>query len=235
MKMRIMFVMAAMAAVAGISLSAQEAALPSMDKAVLWVKADALKMKDGEKIATVKDLSGKNNDLTAPADKQPTFKEKGAGGKPTIAFSNSYFDVKPPVKPSSEAYSMFILVSESAPAWQTFVATEGYRFQSNNYSVKDVSNIGEPDKQQTFPAIYELIQSDANGILYINGSKIGDPAGHPSIESKGFRIGYDDLSKIGTEDALVGAIYEIIIYKGALSDADRIKVEQYLKTKYGVK
>jgi len=32
-------------------------------------------MKDGEKIATVKDLSGKNNDLTAPADKQPTFKE----------------------------------------------------------------------------------------------------------------------------------------------------------------
>jgi len=39
MKMRIMFVVAAMAAIAGISLSAQEAALPSMDKAVLWVKA----------------------------------------------------------------------------------------------------------------------------------------------------------------------------------------------------
>jgi hypothetical protein len=234
MKMRIMFVVAAMAAVVGLSLSAQEAALPSMDKAILWVKADALKMKDGEKIATVKDLSGKNNDLTAPAANQPTFKEKAAGGKPAFAFNNSYFDVKAPVKTSSEAYSMFVMVSESSPIWQTFVATEGYRFQSNNYSVKEVSNVGYPEGQ-TFPAIHALIQSDENGIVYINGNKIGDPAGRPSTEAVSFRIGYDDLSKIGSPDALNGAISEIIIYKGALNDADRAKVEQYLKAKYGVK
>lgn len=234
MKKRIMFAVAAIAVFAGLNLSAQEAALPSMDKAVLWVKADSLKMKDGEKVAVWKDQSGKNNDLTAPTANQPAFKEKGAGGKPTVAFSNSYFDVKPPVKPSSEAYSMFVMVSESTPVWQTFVATEGYRFQSNNYSVKEVSTVSYPEGQ-AFPAIFELIQSDANGIVYINGNKVGNPAGRPSIESKGFRIGADDLSKIGTIDTLNGAISEIIIYKGALSDADRAKVEQYLKTKYGIK
>lgn len=234
MKKSIMFVVAAMAAIAGVNLSAQEAALPSMDKAVLWVKADALKMKDGEKITAVKDLSGKNNDLTAPAANQPAFKEKGAGGKPTIVFSNSYFDLKPPVKICSEAYSMFVMVSESGPAWQTFVATEGYRFQSNNYSVKEAS-VAYPEGEQTFPSISELIQSDANGIVYINGKQIGNPVGLPKIEAAGFRIGYDGLSKIGSEDALNGAISEIIIYKGALSDADRQKVEQYLKEKYGLK
>ena len=233
MKMRIMFAVAAMAAVVGLSLSAQEAALPSMDKAILWVKADALKIKDGDKIATVKDLSGKNNDLTAPAANQPTFKEKAAGGKPAFAFNNSYFDVKAPVKTSSEPYSMFVMVSESSPIWQTFVATEGYRFQSNNYSYKE--GCVYTREEQTFPAISELIQSDKTGIFYINGKQIGNPVGLPKIEADGFRIGSDGLSEIGGEDSLDGAISEIIIYKGALSDADKLKVEQYLKEKYALK
>lgn len=104
-------------------------------------------------------------------------------------------------------------------------------------SAEGVSNYGEANGSDT-SILSSIVQSQGTSV-YSNGAKIASDYTNnvKSVRSWSYSsIGAGRNPKSGTNSfhGLTGSIAEIIVYKNALADFQRKKVEQYLQTKWNL-
>jgi hypothetical protein len=84
------------------------------------------------------------------------------------------------------------------------------------------------------PLVATMVLTGSEMISYLNGDSDGWTPTYATAYSQA--IATDDPINIGTQSGfdLNGTLYEVMIFDRALTDGERIQVETYLGTKYGI-
>lgn len=215
----------------------------------LWARADTLTLRDGAPVTVWPDSGGMHNDLKSAGAAAPIFLAKGASGRPALQFSG---DVKATPKViqtlqapfSGEWRGMTIFLVGTALEQTNWLGSDSGQ-QDDLRAIGGVQQCGSKCSVTGFgalagkpgPHLAEIASGIANsGALtlttYADGVQLAtssDPAPVYGVGSSKFIFGaYQDWT------AYRGELYEIIVYKGLLSDAERRQTEQHLLVKYGV-
>ena len=201
----------------------------------LWLKADAIVgLSDGDLVATWEDSSSNNNDATqSTGGLKPVYKTNQVNGKAVVRFDNSDDAMATPLSISAVPFTIFAVYRTNDVTVRNARAVAG----SNNWLLgpyggvylffngASVNNSTALGYNQTKIHVATQATGDAEGFL--NGTSTGTNANNNAPGTIG-------LGAYTHGQPLSGDIMEVIIYDSSLSDADRISVEQYLATKYGV-
>ena len=218
---------------------------------VLWVKAGDLQslLKDGARVSVWPDASGLHNDLRGEGDSCPTLKLDGIGGLPSVVFVNQP-KATPPVTNSLSmpfvgewrGITLFVAgrkldspgLFESAQGREGDLRAIGF---VQMCGTKASVGRGFPDlRGKTTSAVATIrAQVDEAGVAslatFANGTLQGSGTDPNSLYGIYFAKGKATLGGSGTFN---GEIFEVLIYDGALPEAEQQAVERYLMVKYGI-
>jgi len=218
---------------------------------VLWLKAGDLQdvLTDGARVAVWPDASGLHNDLKGEADSCPTFKCDGTGGLTSVVFAN-HPKATPPVTTSlsmpfvGEWRGMTLFVAgrnldspglfESAQGRDGDLRAVGF---VQLCGTKATVGRGFPDlRGKTNSAVATIrAQVDEAGAAslatFANGVLQG--AGTDTNSLYGIRFAKGKAT-LGGSGMFNGEIFEVLMYDGALPEAEQHSVERYLMGKYGI-
>ena len=209
----------------------------SINGLVLWLKADSLALADGDAVTTWTDSSGLGNNATqAVVDNKPLYKVNIINGKPVVRFGgvDDFLSVPNIDFTDVTVFGVTTNVTNNRnlnpilgnTTWGSFqpcsdIPTYGALIYSTGEGITKTGN------NYITPTI--LVGSNvnfwANGVNQINNGTLS--AFHISY------VGYSGNS-IDINYFFIGDIAEIIVYSSALSDANRIKVEDYLSARWGI-
>ena len=203
---------------------------------VLWLKADSLALADGDAVTTWTDSSGLGNNATqAVVDNKPLYKVNIINGKPVVRYDgiDDLLDVT--TLAINQPDTIFIAVDlDVVTGGHHFFDTSGGARQLINgagwgmYAGTPLDGVGAPD---TNPYILSAVFNGVSSALYANGTlKVSGDAGANGL-SGNIHI---CAGTGGADVAIDGDVSEVIIYSSALSDANRMKVEDYLSAKWGI-
>lgn len=220
---------------------------------VLWLEADSgvytdagktTLAADGDAVYTWDDQSTANKDaVQATLDKRPLYKTNIANGLPVIRY-DGIDDVLKTFNTASAAKSIFIVARKRSAigAAASGLVSNGVNFQLltdsdygsgyEYYNVPGGDNIADLGGSVTNWTLVELIYADAATLTpYINGvvGTVSNPADDYSTITD-LWIGGLNATPAGPGDFDVAAV---IIYNQALSNANRIGLENYFFKKYG--
>ncbi len=205
-----------------------------------WLKADSLAgIANSGSVATLIDSSGNNNNaIQATSTRQPAYIQNILNGKPVLRFT--------------AANSQTMTVSTNFPAPTTVIYVSKLNGGTNGRMLSGLSNnwllgyhgglrqrayfAGWLDQAvsaavNTSPYIYTgtIGGSGVNSTFYENGTNL--------VSNQGGVTGPNGLSfsgYIATSEFSDGDISEILVYDNVLSDMNRLGVERYLASKYGI-
>jgi hypothetical protein len=201
----------------------------------LWLEADAITgLADGDPVATWADASGHGNDATQPtAPSQPAYRTAVLNGRPVLRFAGgqTLYSSAMRVQP----YTVFVVVRETTNSVNQYII-DGLTINSGVMSFPGSSDPGKvylyAGVLLSAPAVttsWNLLTGTFAGVsstIAVNGSVTSGNAGTGTAD--GVLIG-------GSAGALlVGDIAAVLLYDSALADANRMVVESYLMTKYGL-
>ena len=240
--------------------SAADTAVPVTQGLQLWLKADAGVATNSSGVVTGwADQSGQGNHAAPPADpaKAPTVEMNTLNGKPTLRFGGGtrYLDVANSAGIASLTQDVTILTLVKYDDVSDGLRCPLAKTVGNLAAPFDWYNAGSGDGRTEFflgnglPQ-YGYLQSTAKssaGVYNIVGGSWGKGIidlylndfhnGHgaytvtPSDGGGPLRIG----ARADLASQLKGNLAEVLIYKPALSAADRTAVIAYLRTKYALK
>ncbi len=218
--------------------------LPNKNGLILHLDASTLEgYQDGDYISSWPDVSGKGNDGYVNSDEiRPTYDSTYANGKPAVYFGGNA--------------SMFINNIMPDPNLSIFVVTKGEQYQS-------LIRWTGPGAHACFYGWANwCVCSEPNGFVNSNNINFGLVANEWNISDGIFDIGATDGVRVHRNNSLCGAvtwvnpmtlrsiitlassdglsefgnchIAEVIIYKRALSEQERLGVGAYLQAKYGI-
>jgi hypothetical protein len=202
----------------------------------LWLDAGTLSLTDGTSVSTWADQSGNGNDATGTA----LFYNNVVNGKPAIRFNGtgSGFTL-PDCLSSLSAASIFCVlikdIQNDAANWQNwsngftshYAFTDGHIYEGTGQTTRP--DCGFPITSLISWHLYEINVGGGNWFLRLNGST--------QFSSSGIATTFNSPSPtIGPSGygALAGYIAEIIVYDSFLGSTDRVNMENYLMTKYGL-
>lgn len=228
---------------------------------LLWLKADAGTFQDSTKLIAASadndpigawaDQSGGGLDFTqATAGKRPTLKLSIQNGKPVIRFttaSSTTLAGTLNALAGASAFTLFMVVSTSVPsANQRALSGDNNKLLvqwsgSSLLTRVDGSNIYNGPSWTTtsfrqIVVVYDGSQSGNENRLKLNVDGAWAPHTFtgtiPATTAAGgtFAIG---SSSNGAANFLGGDIGEIIIYSSALTEQERLGVEEYLRSRWG--
>ncbi len=216
----------------------------------LWLKADAgtSTTTNGQSVSTWADQSGNGNNATQPtAANQPTYTTSTLNGYPALHFTSandSYL-----ILPTDSAlgiqnsdYEMFIvartdstnisfLISGNLEQFEMHLnGAAGARFIPISSTYIDEGTSGEYANNS--PHIFDAQASSTEGLIRVDGVNGGNTLTNVRSSSNsslilGMRLSVNSYF-------FTGDIAEVIIYNKVLSASDRILVESYLASKYGI-
>ncbi len=227
-----------------------------------WLKADLLNLTNGAAVTTWTDSSGKNNSPTqSTSSKRPTFQTNQINGLPALRFDGTDDTLEYSKILATNDFTVFAvarpLTSHEIDAEgnvnggssnQRFLfsdavvstasnATAGLSLGNNGltaYEYQWRSGGSYQPSHATFAGpvgnracITTLRYQNLKPDIYLNGFLVR--SGYPSERSTVYtakRIGRD------WTDGFYGNVAEVIIYKGALEDAEIASVAEYLDIKY---
>tara|TARA_Y100001937_G_scaffold61180_1_gene83703 strand:- start:100069 stop:101007 length:939 start_codon:yes stop_codon:yes gene_type:complete len=220
----------------------------------LWFKADALSLTDGSAVSTWPDSSGLGNDATAPtAAEEPVFRQSSLNGMPAIQF-DGVDDTLISSDVDFETYTFIVVSRFSRPYggaqyrmdpitkmsggrstalyfewWSdglSYITSRNSLDGSAEFFIRTRVN---KDEWYLKAATYDGVASH----LFVNGQlKIssGIHVGAIFDLATGFHI----VSKNAFGHIFTGDIAEVIMYKQALTDSQRVRVECHLALKYNI-
>ena len=225
----------------------------------LWLAADrGVTTVDGKVLAWA-DQSGNGKHATqSTSNNRPTYVSSAQGSKPTLRFTPTppyynHMNLDAPISGTS-AFSIFgVFKISSVPGASSWPAILGisstgstytdYAFcwASSNYTASKVrcsggGSVGAIDGLSTINTnaftISTNIYNKSNNSLWINGSQQGQTAySSYDLPNSSWSLASADL----TNSMYMSCdISEIIIFNRALTDAERVKVEQYLSGKFAI-
>jgi hypothetical protein len=220
----------------------------------LWLEADAITgVADGGAVSWWPDASGKGHHAT-PVATPPTWQQAGMNGKPTVKFADSRMTIAgwgDALSGKSE-YTLFQVLSQqgfgnypiitTAPtyaAWQWITEFDSslgvyWGHANGSYRMYDAQMVSAAPTLLT----YSLALPGAWGPRFFkNGTGITDYFGSsyelsrpvPSVGADVLLGGYFDGS-FPLDDHVAAMIW----YDRFLVDSERVQVENYLKSKYGI-
>jgi len=201
---------------------------------VLWLRSDLGVTKDGvDRVSEWADQSGNANHATQGVDaKKPVYHANQINGHATIRFDGAD-DFMTCVQMLSQ--SVFAVVNH----------TDGASFSNYRRLVDASDTLGWSIFGENNSSLYNSHGVFPRGIaqanFYVNGVNTGEAA--PLVNYKYLSgIATNQANKIitigdydsGSGQPLLGNIAEIILYDSALSADNRLLVEDYLATRYGL-
>jgi hypothetical protein len=223
-------------------------AVPTLE---LWVKADDLTAlcKPGDRVSLWPDASGRGADARASGDGRPTLVSEN--GRSAVRFAGDLratpkvvHAVALPLAGEWKGLTFFAVgtrlnhsgLLDTAPGSNGCLRTMGW-LQMCGTSANLPQSF--PDLQANQGLAVGTIRGgiDADNVYrlatYVNGVKQGATEAKEPLYGTVFRNAHLGTNNKG-ESAFNGDLYEVLIYKGTLSDADRARVERYLMVKYGL-
>jgi hypothetical protein len=215
----------------------------------LWFNASSETAADGSALTVWHDRSGNGRDLTAafPAA-APIFHSAGLNGKATVEFDgvrsmlktygstfqiaqpSTFFVVYRSLDPAVLAGRAFVFDSTDSSLRQTFGRPADGVVRMYSDADLDFGGI-------TYPfASFQLWAGTFNSFtssLWRNGALVGSGNVGPSVSS-GFAVGGLSTAGVDGYDLSHMQVAEIVYYAGALSDADRTAVQNWLNAKYAL-
>lgn len=198
----------------------------------LWLSADSIPGSDGDTVSTWSDRSGNGNDMTSGAG--PTLRTNALDGKAVLDFTTS---------------ETLENTSLSLPSTWTVIYAARLTGDSNNRILQAVGNnwllgtwdqhvnsawyggdihlVGDP--ADTAWRIYEGESDGTTAYFYSDGRLIATSTTYiaPPVGGLGLNVG-------AANEPSTMQVAEIAAYNTALSDADRIELENYFHNKYGI-
>jgi hypothetical protein len=214
--------------------------ISEIENLVLWLDASSLELNDNDLVSSWTDLSDNNYHATQSEDgNKPTYKTNILNEKPTIRFNGEQYLQTTEFNNSLEQPNTAFVVFSAEPNTGYILfdgITDGNRFafgssssETNTISIfagtSLVSGESLPQDWAIWTGIYNTTDSKIikNGLLKNTGN-IG------SQNLTGLTIG----SRFNLIRFLIGDISEILLYNSALSDSNRLLVENYLSQKYAL-
>lgn len=215
---------------------------------LLWLKADALSLNDGDPIASWTDSSGNDNHAAqATSNKRPTYQTNEQNGKPVARFdgelaSPDYLTLTTPLDLASmTAFAVVkmdamaaaagnVIASSSGGEWAMRIHTTTNHVLNFNNGL-DASSTGASGIDAGTCFLACVRKSGATINFYVNGT---DETDDGTATASGVTIDELGAQSGGTVNPLKGDIAEIIIYDSALSAANRQAIEEYLNDKYAI-
>lgn len=234
----------------------KSAPVPPRDGLVMWLKADSLSLKDGSPVEEWKDSSPNEMDTAQPEPRlRPVFVQKAIGDSPAVRFDGeddhlivdqtpgllftfSKSTILAVVRPDSGG----TIVSQAHTNLHIAPGPDSRLGYGSSHPVAG-GQIEWPQIRSARggvlaagrPAVCTMIHSgDQSGetALFVNGLRNDNATAFPYHRTSAIRpyvgCAYRQRSPFR------GDIAEIIIYSRALSDSERIAVEDYLTRKYSL-
>lgn len=225
-----------------------ELALPyGVAPAVLWVRADAMRMADGTRVFSWPDLSGNDNDMTEPfATRQPEFENNVWGSMPGVLFESprdSKLETAGPATTVVDNWTMFLVADPLVPDTTTgshsglvpFTNGEGGSGYGIAFNIDPagistgaetkgihfggVGRFYSADPPDSDPHIWMLRRTAGTTELYVDGgSPILTTATAPSTPTTFTRLGSQQDTFAAAQ--FNGYIAEAILWDVALDDTD---------------
>mgnify|MGYP001615743132 FL=1 len=204
----------------------------------LWLKADAITgLVDGDPIATWTDQSGSgNNAVQATGTKQPLYKTAIKNGLPIVRFDGTDDILQTPVLFSSGNVTGFVVAQNrtNVGTYRPLLAAlplRGLTWLNNHMMLNIDASINSTSAFSTMVFYTFSFIYVASGVSTLgqNGSLVTGNAGTTPITTAWDIGGASAYNWFRTWD-----VGEVIIYDSAVSDANRISVENYLNTKWAV-
>jgi hypothetical protein len=230
--------------IAGIAADAQTSPVPT-NGLRMWLRADAGVTADANnQIAIWADQSSNGNNVTqVNTANQPALVGNAMNGQPVVHFngSSSYLTLPSGLNSNSALPVTLVVVTRSATSLQGLFDSapnqaNTFRFFSNYvelWSQSPCVTLAPPSSG----AITSVI-SQANGSnnrtldVYLNGLEQG--GGVKTGNNSPVAIINGQIGRINSGYYYNGDIAEVLFYNRALSSDERVQVEAYLNTKYGV-
>lgn len=206
----------------------------------LWLKADALSLNDNDAVSSWTDSSGNGFNATqATGSYQPLYKTNILNSHPIIRFDGPD-DILTLSYPLTETnYTVFLVINirqESALGW--IFGSSGWDSMILRQNTSTTLWWGTSSALRASivftPATWSLFDGTKNGTAFdarTNGASLVTVDEQTDPVSQIWAIAGPDTTS-SYRSAL--DVAEIIVYNGALSNADRYNVELYLGTKYGL-
>lgn len=213
--------------------------ISEIEDPTLWFDASTLDLNDDDLVASWTDLSGNDYHATQGSDgNKPTFKENILNGKPVIKFDGDQY-----LKTEE-----FTTLSQPNRIFLVFTAVE-----NAGYIVLDGTNdtnrhaFGSSAPAENDVAIFAGAVLNSNDLLPQNWAIWGGL--YNTTDSKIIKNGLiKETGNVGSQDLngltigcrynltrfMDGNLAEILIYDSALSDSNRLLVENYLSQKYAI-
>jgi hypothetical protein len=212
-----------------------------------WWKADALTgLTDGDPVTTWSDSSGNGRDATAVGT--PSYETGEVNALPAIAFDGVGDGFNLPDASALGAGTMFIvfridndppLGGESTGMWlfgtdgqaSHFPWTDGIIYDAWGTSAR--KTVGNPVKSLAEWGFYCVRSSAGAWNAHHDGTQLFTTATNTASFSNTPRMGYglDGVGALG-DIWLAGRIAEAFVFDSALSDANKLAMEEYIAAKY---
>jgi len=221
-----------------------------------WLEADAITDgTTGQVITTWPDSSVNGIDATSIGTVHPEYHANALNGQPIVRFSGSANVQMRTMRegvlvPNSQAFSIFVVARKNAAATQASILERDPQTLTNEMSYVSgpfgdtfqiLSQPAEEGDQLSlrsddfsvnlFNVLTVVGSFDGEG--YVAKTYIDGIVG-ASTDSYDVTIAFNSISRIGLSKPMYGEIAEIIVYNEAVSDLDRVKIEDYLAEKYGL-
>jgi hypothetical protein len=205
-----------------------------------WVKADGLALSDGQNVTSWTDASSGGHNVAAGTT-APVFKTNIVNGKPVVRLASATSQMASTSFGVTGPYTTFFVMQKAAGASGCFPLTDSgnesyYWSAARQLRVLNSGGSGgypsfyvQPTVDDSkFHAYTSIITGAGASLGYQDGVQLGSmTAGSLANWNGGVKI--NNSAGSCTQD-----IAEIILYQGALSGAERQKVEAYLGKKYGI-
>ncbi|MGB0391903.1 MAG: hypothetical protein ACPGD5_10045, partial [Salibacteraceae bacterium] len=222
---------------------------------VMWLDASNLALSNGAEVTSWLDVSGYGNNALSVSGNRPQYNSSWTNGMPAVQFvstNDDYLSVANSASTQFDHHTIYVVAdySNSSDNWTAFVMKE------SNYSWKDGWGIARNNFNQELISfvddyeVYDIITSqnyntpfmatqfkNANNLrLFMGGVNVQSVANTGfSNSSLPMRIGAAQAASAGSvRQFLDGNIAEIIIFNDNLKSSERILVNNYLSSKYGI-
>ena len=228
-----------------------QGAVPPTDGMELWITADSVQVQ-GTQVAKIFDLSGKNNSPTHYTESgmdlaSPALIKSAYNGHATLRFNNKYTGFGMTNIPNIRCvFAALMKDSTSCTPRQPCCAIPpkfwlGQLDGVTNFHPDHGCTILRDDLNEASPLLCYNVHTDAP--TYVNKG----PAVDARFIDFPFKLGVINLNSSGnvkastigrdrtmTDRSFQGDISEIIIYNKPIDSATRIKIRDYLGSKYGI-
>ncbi len=227
---------------------------------MLWLRADSTLTKDGSnRVSQWNDVSGNNKHATqAITTNQPVWMPNVFNGKPALWFdgvNGNYFlenTTQTPVATAGSARTYFVVAkadcnaqgykggtlfsnrrtSQASTAEFSDNGSGGVYYANNLCCTHPSTNTPFAKGQQIFTGTWRTSGTGTNIDFWMNGIATTTSNGNFVIDNGGAGYAVGDRRDGTTGQDWQGYIAEIIVYSRAVSDAEKLATETYLKNKY---